>query len=125
MKFLVDMALSPDLAAWLCANAHDALHASAMGLSEAADDVILARAAQEQRILVTADLDFPRLMALFAVRSPGLILFRGGEFSARETEALLSRVLGQMSEQELDRSIVIVERSRIRKRPLPIRPVSI
>ncbi|MCD4727836.1 MAG: DUF5615 family PIN-like protein [Pirellulales bacterium] len=41
MKFLVDMPLSPELAAWLRDKGHDALHVSELGLAHAPDSVIL------------------------------------------------------------------------------------
>ena len=59
MRFLLDMPLSPKLAAWLTANGHDAIHARQVGLSQAADREVLQHASAEHRIIVTADLDFP------------------------------------------------------------------
>jgi predicted nuclease of predicted toxin-antitoxin system len=41
VKFLVDMALSPDLAVWLWSQGHDAVHASDLALNRAADTQIL------------------------------------------------------------------------------------
>jgi predicted nuclease of predicted toxin-antitoxin system len=41
----------------------------------------LALARREQRVVITADLDFPRMLALSAAEGPGLILFRGGNYS--------------------------------------------
>ncbi|HEY2012105.1 MAG TPA: DUF5615 family PIN-like protein [Bryobacteraceae bacterium] len=58
MKFLVDMPLSPELARWLRMEGHDAVHASDMALNEAPDQAILVTAANEGRVIVTADLDF-------------------------------------------------------------------
>ena len=84
MKFLVDMPLSPALADWLVARGHDAVHASRIGLALAPDETILAHAGKEHRVVVTADLDFPRLIALAQADGPGLILFRGGHFSCED-----------------------------------------
>jgi predicted nuclease of predicted toxin-antitoxin system len=58
VKFLVDMALSPALAQWLRSKGHDALHADTIGLARAPDSTIIARAKQDGRIVVTADLDY-------------------------------------------------------------------
>ena len=66
VKFLVDMPLPPALAHWLAAQGHDAVHASAMGLDRSTDREILTRSRQETRTVVTADLDYPRLLALTA-----------------------------------------------------------
>jgi len=82
------MPLPPSLAAWLVTQGHDAVHASLIGLALEADDLILEHAAREHRVVVTADLDFPRLLALAKAEGPGLILFRGGDW--REEEAVAS-----------------------------------
>ncbi len=120
MKFLVDMPLSPDLARWLRARDHDAVHAGEQGLSRAPDPLLLAEAREQQRIVVTADLDFPRLLALTYATGPGVILYRGGNFSDAEMISLMERVLGRYDEQELAHAIVVVDRNRLRRAPLPI-----
>jgi predicted nuclease of predicted toxin-antitoxin system len=66
MRFLIDMPLSRGLAQWLAARGHDAKHASDLGLDRAPDAEILARAKQETRTIVTADLD---LSAVAGTRS--------------------------------------------------------
>ena len=73
MRFLVDMPLSPGLASWLVQQGHDAIHAAEAELHRAADDEIMERARSESRIVVTADLDYPRLLAMEQAASPGLI----------------------------------------------------
>jgi predicted nuclease of predicted toxin-antitoxin system len=78
MKFLINMPLSPELAPWLVHQSRDAVHALELGLARASDEVILEHARREQRVVVTADLDYPRLLALTQAEGPGLILFRGG-----------------------------------------------
>jgi predicted nuclease of predicted toxin-antitoxin system len=63
VKFLVDMPLSPAIARWLATSGHDAVHAADLQLHSAPDDRIVERAAHEGRIIITADLDYPRLLA--------------------------------------------------------------
>ena len=91
-----------------------------MGLARAADPEIIERARDEDRIVVTADLDYPRLLALARSSRPALILFRGGNYSDQEVIDRLARVLELSSEADLVVSVVTVERWRIRKRRLPI-----
>jgi predicted nuclease of predicted toxin-antitoxin system len=79
MKFLVDMPLSPVLAQWLSDKGHDAVHAAQRGLERADDATILRLAREEGAIVLTADLDYPRLLALTGSDGPGILLFRGGE----------------------------------------------
>ena len=67
MKSLVDMPLSPEMAAWLRAEGHEAVHASGVGMSQSPDAEILRVALGEDRVVITADLDFPRLGEAAAV----------------------------------------------------------
>ncbi|MPY89465.1 MAG: hypothetical protein GEU99_16250 [Luteitalea sp.] len=120
MKFLIDMPVTPDAVPHLQGLAHDAVHASAIGLARSPDADVLAAARETGRIVVTADLDYPRLLATVQATSPGVILFRGGTYSDAEMLALLDRVLSHVSEHDLMSSIVVVDERRIRRRPLPI-----
>lgn len=70
VKFLIDMPLSPGLADWLIQQGYDAVHASGIGLHRAPNNEILERAIREQRIVVTADLDYLRLLALTPLEGP-------------------------------------------------------
>ncbi|HEX9666623.1 MAG TPA: DUF5615 family PIN-like protein [Thermodesulfobacteriota bacterium] len=124
MKFVVDMPLSPQLAVWLTRQGHDAVHALELGLDRASDITILERARNEGRVVVTADLDYPRLLALAKAERPGLILFRGGNYTEQEVVELISRALEKISTEELASSIIVIEKSRIRRRRLPLEPSS-
>jgi predicted nuclease of predicted toxin-antitoxin system len=114
------MPLSPNLAAWLRQQGNDAVHANEVGLERAPDAMILERARNERRIIVTADLDYPRLLALTHSEGPGLILFRGGNYSEQETVDRLSRAMISVPLEELASSIVVIEKDRIRRRRLPL-----
>ena len=120
MKFLVDMPLSPALARWLATQGHDAVHAFAAGLDRSPDTEILALARHEARTVITADLDYPRLLALTGAEGPSLILFRGGDWSEPDVTARMQQILTVMAEGEITRSIVVVDRTRVRRRRLPI-----
>jgi predicted nuclease of predicted toxin-antitoxin system len=122
MKFLIDMPLSPELANWLNQQGHDAVHASKVGLDRASDTEILERARSERRVVITADLDYPRLLALAQAEGPGVILFRGGNYSEQESLNRLKRTLETIPIEELTDSIVVVEKERIRRRRLPLEP---
>ena len=62
MKFLIDNALSPALAALLQQAGHDAIHVRSIGLQHADDDVIFDRAAVERRIVVSGMLILERCL---------------------------------------------------------------
>ncbi len=113
------MPVTPEAVPHLGAAGHDAVHASAIGLARAADHEILEVARREGRVVVTADLDYPRLVIVNDASGPGVILFRGGSYSDQEMLALLDRVLGYAVRLDLDHSIIVVDRNRIRHRRLP------
>ena len=94
MKFLVDNALSPVLAALLQQAGHDAIHVRSVGLQHADDEVIFERAATEHRIVVSADADFGTLLALRASRQPSVIQFRGE--GSRKPDALARTLLANL-----------------------------
>jgi len=125
MKFLIDQPLSPALASWLRSaegGGHDAVHARESGLSRVADEEIFARAIDEARIVVTADLDFSRIIALSGRESPRRILFRAGNCSDESMLLLLRPVLAEIEPQVLPRSVVVVDEWTIRIASLPVRP---
>jgi predicted nuclease of predicted toxin-antitoxin system len=114
------MPVTPRAARHLEAAGHNAVHVSVIGLSTATDERILEIARLERRTVVTADLDYPRLLALAQAERPGVILFRGGSYSDDEMLLLLDRVLALG--RDLERSITVVDRGRIRRRSLPVNP---
>lgn len=120
MKFLVDMPVTPGAVPHLRATGHDAVHAFAVGLARATDTQVLDVARREGRVIISADLDYPRLLASQHADGPGIILFRGGAYSDREMLGLLDRVLAHTATLDLEHSIVVVDRRRIRRRSLPI-----
>jgi len=63
MKFLLDMPVSPSLLDVLEANGHEGVHAHQIGKDRAADTELLNLARRKDRIVITADLDFPRILA--------------------------------------------------------------
>jgi predicted nuclease of predicted toxin-antitoxin system len=121
VKFLIDMPLSPALATWLCERGHDAVHASELALDRSPDSDIIIRAKQEGRTIVTADLDYPHLLALARAVEPSVILFRDGDWSERAVIARMTEVLSSLADEDIEQSIVVVERDRLRRRRLPLK----
>ncbi|MBI5043193.1 MAG: DUF5615 family PIN-like protein [Nitrospirae bacterium] len=124
MKFLIDNALSPLLANELRKAGHDAVHVRDYGLQASDDVIIFSRAAEEGRILVSADTDFGTLLALREDNRPSIILFRRTTERSpdRQVKLLLSNLPAIQKDLE-DGSIIVFEQTRIRARKLPIRGV--
>jgi predicted nuclease of predicted toxin-antitoxin system len=120
VKFLVDMPLSPALAGWLRERGHDAVHAADLGLNRAPDVDILAHAKREGRTIVSADLDYPRLLALARATDPSLILFRDGDWREADVIARMGEILRALTAADIAQSIIVVDRDRVRRRRLPI-----
>src|SRR6266568_4411274 len=89
-------------------------------LAEATDAEILSRARQEARTVITADLDYSRLLALARVTVPSLILFRGGNWSEIDVIKRMHELLQGLSEIDIEQSMLIVDRQRVRRRRLPL-----
>lgn len=121
MRFLIDNALSPQLAAKLAVMGHDAIHVRDIGLASSSDEVIFLRAAAEQRILVSADTDFGTLLALRREIAPSVILLRrGADRRAARQAAIILANLTNLADSLQRGCIAVIEEARVRVRLLPI-----
>jgi predicted nuclease of predicted toxin-antitoxin system len=94
-------ALPPSLADLLVAARHDRVHVRAYARHAATDEEILLRALQEERVIVSADIDFGAIFAAQEAEHPSFILFRETNLLiARDYIAMLLPVL-PMLEPEL------------------------
>ncbi len=96
------------------------MHAADMALHRATDSEIMSRAVHEARTVVTADLDYPRLLTVAHASEPSLILFRHGNWTEAEVRKRLGEILATLTEADIAHSIVVVDRDRVRRRRLPI-----
>ena len=121
MRFLIDQCLSTELADNLGAAGHDAAHVATYGLSRADDEQILARAAAENRVLVSADTDFGGLLASRDSVVPSVVLFRRRTRRRPDEQAAILLANLAAIEKDLDAgAIAIIEDQDVRIRRLPI-----
>jgi predicted nuclease of predicted toxin-antitoxin system len=119
-KFLIDNALSEALARALREAGYDATHVREHGRHAASDEEIFVWAADEDRVIVSADTDFGTLLALRNEPKPSVILFRRNWHRPADQIGVLMANLAQLTDLLAEGSIVIFDRERIRVRSLPL-----
>lgn len=125
MRLLIDQNLAARVAALLRDAGHDAVHVSERGMSTADDDAVLRLAVAEERVLVSEDTDFGALLARSRAGLPSFVLIRSAERLTTEARADLLVATLPRVESELEAgAIVVLGRSRVRVRPLPLPPSS-
>lgn len=121
MNFLVDHSLSPAVAEKLRQAGHDSVHARRYGIHKADDEVLFDRAAQEVRVLVSADTDFARILATRQTTKPSVILFRRDTHRRPDAQArLLLANLPTISDLLDHGAIIIFEENRLLSRAAPL-----
>ena len=120
LRFLVDMNLSPGIVTDLSQQGWDIFRVSQILPMDTEDSEILEFARQQNRVIITQDLDFSALLALGGYKKPSLITFR---LSVPDPETITRKLLDIMPHIE-DRlaegcAVTIDDRS-VRVRRLPI-----
>lgn len=122
MRLLVDENLSVRVAQQLVAAGHDVVHVTEVGLANTDDPVILARAAEQDRVVVTADSDFTDLLAVGGASRPSVILVRSSDhLTPPEQGSLLASAIPVVAEDLATGAVVSLTTERVRVRLLPIR----
>jgi predicted nuclease of predicted toxin-antitoxin system len=121
MKFLADMGISPKTVTFLRGMEHDAVHLYDQGLDRLPDSAILEKARDEDRILLTHDLDFGELMAASRAALPSVIIFRLRDMRPVNVNRYLRKIITEHGGLLEEGAIASVTESRVRIRPLPIR----
>lgn len=118
MRFLLDQDVYAVTRTFLNDLGHDAVPVAHLGLSRAADEVLLRTAQEQDRIFVTRDRDFGALVFVSGLGA-GVLYLRILPSTQQAVHAELERVLTMYSESELRRAFVVIEHDRHRFRRIP------
>jgi predicted nuclease of predicted toxin-antitoxin system len=118
LRFIVDVGVSPRVAAWLRGQGHDALHLVEHGMERAVDVDIAAMARADGRVVLTCDLDFAGIVAVRRV-NVSLIIVRLMHPTADAVIRRLVAVLPLIGDDLRRGAIVVIEEGRHRVRLLP------
>jgi predicted nuclease of predicted toxin-antitoxin system len=122
MKFLLDMGISPEMSGIIRNLGHEATHLHEEGLDTLPDPAILEKARNEERVILTHDLDFADLVAASGDRLPSVVIFRLRNMRPENVAKYLERVLIQGRAALADGAILSVTEALIRIRHLPFDP---
>src|SRR5258708_39912829 len=106
MKLLLDQGTPFSAAGLLRTAGHDAVHTGEIGMAEAEDQEILARALGEDRIIVTLDADFHAHLAISQANGPSVIRVRIEGLRAEPLAQLVQEV-GRQGKAELKTEAMI------------------
>ena len=121
MKFLIDNALSPQIASGLVEAGYDAIHVRDLNMGTSSDIDIFDLAILEQSVIISADTDFGTLLSLRSEKFPSVILFRRGISHIPQAQlSILLHNLPNIIDLLEQGSIIIFDKNRIRTRTLPI-----
>ncbi len=120
MRILADVHISPRTVAFLCGLGHDVVRVSDLMPADSSDKSIVDRAAAEQRVVLTQDLDFSAIVALSGRTAPSVISLRLSSSRVDHVNAVLEAVLPTVEEAATGGAILSVEDTKIRRRDLPV-----
>jgi predicted nuclease of predicted toxin-antitoxin system len=99
---------------------HDAVHIREYLMQRSTDEEVFARAAEENRSVISADTDFGTLLALREETRPSVILLRRCSKRPDVQATRLLSILPLIEEELLKGCIVVLADERLRVRRLPI-----
>ena len=120
-RFLLDANLSPETAAFLRRTYRfDVVDLLTLGLSHLTDRQIVAMAKREARVVITFDLDFGKIYHRWEHGQFGTIVLRLEDQTVESVNRALSRFFADdAGMEELNRSLVVLDESRVRIRTMP------
>ena len=120
MRLLLDAGLPYLTGALLRERGHDVLHANDLGLG-VADEVIMAAAEREGRVIITLDADFHAILAERRATKPSVVRIREQSLRHEAAAGLIEKILAACGE-ELEKGVMVsATQRRVRIRRLPVK----
>lgn len=119
MRLLIDQDVYQITIDWLRGRGHDVVTAKELGMQRAADEELLKRAKEMDRLFLTRDKDFGAWVFLRSQETAGVILLRVRPANLSAVHKELERLFKEHREEELGRSFSVVESHQHRIRRLP------
>jgi predicted nuclease of predicted toxin-antitoxin system len=116
---VIDMNLSPEWSARLASEGHDAVHWRDVGSASASDDAIMDWAADEDRIVLTADHDFAAAIATRALAAPSVVQLRTSNTDPDGVGAFVLQCISVAAEELRGGAILTIDSGRARLRRGP------
>ena len=120
MRLLADLHIAPRTVQFLRSLGHDVLRVTDFLPATASDEIIVERAAQDHRIILTQDLDMTAIIALSRRQYPSLVTLRLSSVRIEFVNSILQRTLPVLEQDLQQGALVTIEDSRVRLRRLPL-----
>ena len=116
MKLFLDENLSPQHAAELRTEGHDAVAVLEVGLSGAADEQVLRFAVENGRVLVTLDADFANVMRFPPEQTLGVVRLKVHPATEERIRQAIRRALLYLQSIDIAGRLAVVDDDKIRIR---------
>lgn len=116
MKFLADECVYYVTVQMLRDSGHEVVTVQEAGLAGSTDDEVLAYAVAEGRVLITNDMHFSNTLRFPLAQHLGLVVLKIRPRIQEEVHAVLLRFLSTMSQDRMEKTLVIIDRNRYRIR---------
>lgn len=118
MRFLVDENLPLEIIEYLLSVNHDVFDVAASDLRGSSDKILWSKAAEEKRIIITRDLDYP--MPRLRPSPFGVILIRvPSDFKAAVIAKIFKEAIAKIDLEKLRNKVAVISPGKIRISPLP------
>lgn len=120
MRFVIDMNLSPRWCSHLLAEGWPSVHWSQIGVASAPDCEIMQWANENQRVVLTHDLDYGAMLAATKAEGPSVVQVRTQDVRVEFLGPLLMPVLRRFARELEAGALIVVDEAKSRVRVLPL-----